>query len=185
MRLFSRKASILQDALALLLLLAALANPAAAHQSHKRQTLERSTNDPATGSARLTQRDRQEIFSETWATINEKYYDPSFNGVNWRAVRDQYRPVVETARSDEDFYTAMKKMVGELRDAHTRFATPRERMEREQLKAITAGVSIAEVEGKPVVVSVEPNSEAAHMGVEVGMLVVAIEGKPVAEKIAE
>jgi len=183
--LFSRKAAILQDALALLLLLAALANPAAAHQSYKRQALERSTNDPSTGVARLTQRDRQEIFSETWATINEKYYDPSFNGVNWRAVREQYRPVVETASSDEDFYTAMKKMVGELRDAHTRFATPRERMEREQLKAITAGVSISEVEGKPVVVSVEPNSEAARMGVEVGMLVVAIGGKPVAEKIAE
>src|SRR5581483_9850683 len=145
-----------------------------ASQSHKRQTLEHGVNDSSSATARLTARDRQEIFSETWATINEKYYDPSFNGVNWRAVREQYRPAAEAARSDEDFYTVMKKMVGELRDAHTRFATPRERMEREQLKAITAGISIGEA-----------NTEAARMGVEVGMLVLTIGGKSVAEKLAE
>ena len=182
--MFSRKASFLHHALALFLL-AVLSAPALAHQRHRRQALEHSVNDSSAAAARLSARDRQEIFSETWVTINEKYYDPSFNGVNWRAVREQYRPAVEAARSDEDFYTVMKKMVGELRDAHTRFATPRERMEREQLKAITAGVSIDEVEGKPVVVTVEPNSEAARQGIEVGMLVVAIGGKPVAEKIAE
>ncbi|HJQ26591.1 MAG TPA: S41 family peptidase [Blastocatellia bacterium] len=182
--MFSRKASIPHHALALLLLLV-LSTPALASQAHKRQALEHGSNDSSSATARLTAKDRQEIFSETWATINEKYYDPSFNGVNWRAVREQYRPAVEAARSDEDFYTVMKKMVGELRDAHTRFATPRERMEREQLKAITAGVSISEVEGEPVIVSVEANSEAARMGVEIGMLVLAIGGKPIEEKLTE
>jgi C-terminal peptidase prc len=168
-----------------LLLLVVFTSPAFASKSHRRQALEHSINEPSAVTARLTPKDRLEIFSDTWATINEKYYDPSFNGVNWRAVREQYRPAAEAARTDDDFYTVMKKMVGELRDAHTRFATPRERMEREQLKAITAGVSISEVEGKPVVVSVEPNSEAARMGVELGMVVLAIDGKPVAEKLAE
>jgi carboxyl-terminal processing protease len=182
--LFNRKASTLQSTLAFLLLVV-LTGPAFASQTHKRQALERSVNDPAGAAARLTPQDRQEIFSDTWATINEKYYDPSFNGVNWRAVREHYRPAVEAARSDEDFYTVMKKMVGELRDAHTRFATPRERMEREQLKAITAGVAVGEVEGKPVIVSVEPNSEAARLGIEVGMVVLAIDGTPVASKLAE
>jgi len=182
--LFSRKASTLQSTL-VLLLLAALTNPAFASRTPRRQALERSINEPSGAAARLTPNDRQEIFSDTWATINEKYYDPSFNGVNWRAVREQYRPVAEAARTDDDFYTVMKKMVGELRDAHTRFATPRERMEREQLKAITAGVTISEVEGKSVIVSVEPGSEAAHEGVQLGMAVLAIDGKPVAEKLAE
>jgi len=182
--LYSRKASHLQNALVLLLLVV-FTSPAFASKSHRRQALERSINEPSTVTARLTPKDRLEIFSDTWATINEKYYDPSFNGVNWRAVREHYRPAAEAARTDDDFYTVMKKMVGELRDAHTRFATPRERMEREQLKAITAGVSISEVEGKPVVVSVEANSEAARMGVELGMIVLAIDGKPVDEKLAE
>jgi carboxyl-terminal processing protease len=182
--LYSRKAPTLQNALVLLLLVV-FTSPALASKSHRRQALERSVNEPSAAVTRLTPKDRLDIFSDTWVTINEKYYDPSFNGVNWRAVREHYRPAAEAARTDDDFYTVMKKMVGELRDAHTRFATPRERMEREQLKSITAGVSISEVEGKPVVVSVEANSEAAHMGVELGMIVLAIDGKPVAEKLAE
>src|SRR5689334_13413623 len=165
--------------------MAVLASPLLAAHVHRRQALERGINEPSATTSRLTAKDRLDIFSDAWETINEKYYDPSFNGVNWRAVREQYRPVAEAARTDDDFYTVMKKMVGELRDAHTRFATPRERMEREQLKAITAGVSISEVEGKPVIVSVESGSEAARAGVELGMAVTAIDGKPVAEKLAE
>lgn len=182
--MFSRNLSIAPKAL-VLLLLAALTSPALASKAHKRQALERSLNEAATAIARLSPKDRKEIFSETWETINEKYYDPSFNGVNWRAVRDQYRPAAEAAHTDDDFYVVMKKMVGELRDAHTRFATPREREEREQLKAVSAGVGISEVEGKPVVVSVEANSDAARQGVEIGMIVIAIDGRPVAEKLAE
>ncbi|HKP11952.1 MAG TPA: S41 family peptidase [Blastocatellia bacterium] len=182
--MISRKVSTLQNALAVLLM-AALAGPALAAHTRKRQALERSINDPSVISARLTQKDRLDIFSEAWETINDKYYDPGFNGVNWRAVRERYRPAAEAARTDDDFYVVMKKMVGELRDAHTRFATPRERMEREQLKSITAGVSISEVEGRPVIVGVEPNSEAARMKVEPGMIVLSIDGKPIAERLAE
>jgi carboxyl-terminal processing protease len=76
-------------------------------------------------------------------------------------------------------------MVGELNDAHTRFHTPEERRERERLQAVSAGISIYEVEGKPVVVGVEPGSEAARAGVEEGMIVIAIGGKPISEQMAE
>jgi C-terminal processing protease CtpA/Prc len=100
-------------------------------------------------------------------------------------VRDRYRPLVEQAVSDEDFYTLLKRMVGELRDAHTRFHTPEQRSERERLQAVSAGLSIFEVEGKPVVVDVEPNSDASRSGAEVGMIVLTIDGKPVVERLAE
>ena len=76
-------------------------------------------------------------------------------------------------------------MVGELHDAHTRFQTPEERRERQHDQAVSAGVSIYEVEAKPVVVAVEPDSDAPRAGVEEGMIVLSIDGKPVAEKLAE
>jgi len=136
-------------------------------------------------SDQLSPRDRIEIFEEVWATVNEKYYDPSFNGVDWHSLRQRYRPLIEAAKSDDQFYGILKRMVGELHDAHTRFSTPEERRERERLEAISAGVSVFEVEGKPAIVGVEPNSDAARAGVEVGMLVLAIDGKPVAERLAE
>lgn len=133
----------------------------------------------------LSREDREEVFEEVWETIYEKYYDPDFNGVDWRVVRIRYRPLVEAATNDDEFYSLMKQMVGELHDAHTRFHTPRERRDREQLQATTTGVSIFEVEGRPVVTGVDPSSEAAVAGVEAGMIVVAIDEVPVERKIAD
>src|SRR6266850_1043994 len=133
----------------------------------------------------LSLRDRIEVFEEVWETVNEKYYDPSFHGVNWKAVRVRYRPLIERENSDEEFYNLLKRMVGELHDAHTRFHTPEERRERERLQAVSTGISIYEVEGKPVVVGVEPGSDAARAGVEEGMIVVAIGGQPISERILE
>lgn len=141
------------------------------------------TTSPSVAS--LTTKDRVEVFDDVWEIVNEKYYDPAFNGVNWRAVRERYRPQVDRVDGDEEFYGVLKRMVGELHDAHTRFSTPEERRERERLQAVSAGIAIFEVENKPVVVWAEPNSDAARAGVEEGMIAVTIDGKPIAEKLAE
>lgn len=133
----------------------------------------------------LSLKERVSIFNEVWETVHEKYYDPSFNGVDWRAVRDRYRPRLGETASDDDFYRLLKQMVGELHDAHTRFHTPEERRERERDQAISIGFSIFEVEGKPAVVQVEPDSDAARAGVEPGMIVQMIDGRPIAERLAE
>ncbi len=132
----------------------------------------------------LSPKDRVEVFEEVWETVDEKYYDSSFNGVNWGAVRGRYRPMIESVANDDEFYALLKRMVGELKDAHTRFHTPRERREREHLQAVSAGVSISEVEGQIVILGVEPDSEAAHAGVKSGMIVRTIDDKPVSERIA-
>jgi len=133
----------------------------------------------------LSARDRIEVFDEVWETIQEKYYDPSFNGVDWSAIRDRYRPQVDHVANDDDFYDLLKRMVGELHDAHTRFHTPEQRRERVRLQAVSAGVSIFEVEGQVVVTGVEADSEASRAGVLEGMKVIAIDGKPVADRVAE
>lgn len=139
----------------------------------------------AAESERLSAEDRREVFEDVWKMVDEKYYDPSFNGVNWNAVRERYYPLIRAAASDEEFYTLLKRMVGELRDAHTRFHTPRERRDRKLDQGTSAGVSIYEVEGRSVVVSVDPSSEAARAGVEEGMLVRTVEGKPIEARLAE
>src|SRR5689334_14681966 len=133
----------------------------------------------------LSARDRIEVFDEVWETIQEKYYDPSFNGVDWSAIRDRYRPQVDHVANDDDFYDLLKRMVGELHDAHTRFHTPEQRRERVRLQAVSAGVSIFEVEGKVVIAGVEADSDASRAGVLEGMPVIAIDGKPVADRIEE
>lgn len=135
--------------------------------------------------ATLTPAARLEIFEEVWTTIDAKYYDPSFNGVEWKSVRQRYRPRIDAARSDEEFYRVLNQMAGELHDAHTRVRSPRQRVERKKRLATSAGVIVYEVEDTPVVFDVTPDSDAARAGVEQGMVVRTVGGRPVAEALAE
>src|SRR5262249_10965457 len=48
--------------------------------------------------AKLTvRRDEEfaEVFDQSWRLLNENFYDPTFHGANWRAVREKYRPLVK------------------------------------------------------------------------------------------
>jgi carboxyl-terminal processing protease len=170
--------------LSLLILLSFIGGPASAGVTRTVAAAGQSTAAQAATDS-LSAKDRVEVFEEVWETIDEKYYDQSFNGVDWKSVRERYRAMVEQTTHDSEYYALLKRMVGELRDAHTRFHTPRERREREQLQAVTIGVSIFEVQGKPVVVAVEPGSEASSQGIEPGMILRTIDGTPVADRIAE
>ena len=137
----------------------------------------------AAATTELTPKDRLAAFDEVWKTIRDHYYDPSFNGVDWNAVRDRYRPRAEAAQNDADLYTALKEMTRELHDAHTSFLTPDEWERRQKKQATTIGLGMAEVEGTLVVSGVMPDSDAATSGVEAGMAITAIDGAPIAERL--
>lgn len=51
--------------------------------------------------APLSARERVEVFEKVWKTIEEKYYDPSFNGVDWSTVRERYRPRAEATAGEK------------------------------------------------------------------------------------
>lgn len=133
----------------------------------------------------LSAKERAEVFERVWKTVNEKYYDPKFNGVDWKAVREKYRPLAEKAASDAEFYDVLTLMVGELRDAHTRVRSPRRRIESEKKQATSAGVRIWQVEGVPIITSVAPDSDAARAGVMTGMIVRTVGGRAVGEALSE
>ena len=139
---------------------------------------------PRVTDAPLSAGERVEVFEKVWKTIDEKYYDPSFNGVDWGAVRGRYRPLVEAAGGEEEFYDLLNRMAGELRDAHTRVRSPRQNRDRRNREATSAGVIIFEAEGTPVVFDVTPDSEAERAGVLPGMAVRTIDGRPASEALA-
>ena len=43
------------------------------------------------------------IFDEVWQTVNDNFFDPKFNGVNWVAVGEKYKPQAITAKSKKEF----------------------------------------------------------------------------------
>ncbi|HKV42621.1 MAG TPA: S41 family peptidase, partial [Blastocatellia bacterium] len=140
---------------------------------------------PLAGASTLSAKDRLEVLEQVWKQVNDKYYDPRFHGVDWKAVLERYQPRVEIIGSDSEFYTLVSRMVGELHDAHTRFNTPLERQDRRRHERVSPGLTLDEVEGKPVVLSVTPGSGAARNGITPGMIVTSIDGLTVSEKMAK
>jgi carboxyl-terminal processing protease len=133
----------------------------------------------------LSPKDRTAIFDKVWKAIDEHYYDPAFNGVDWKAIRAKYESGIAAAPSDSAFYDLIKRMVEELHDAHTRFSTPQEWRNREKHQGVSAGFSIDSVEGKTVVTSVTPESQAARNGIAPGMVLLSIDGRSVEARLAE
>ena len=128
--------------------------------------------------------ERGKIFEQVWKLINDKYYDSNFNAVDWREIHDRYRPRLTDIRNDRDFYDLLKQMTGELHDAHTRFRSPDERQRANRLQSVNPGLGIGEVDGQPVVISVETESDAERAGIEPGMIISTVNGVGFAQEIA-
>jgi carboxyl-terminal processing protease len=142
--------------------------------------------DAAPAAARqLSAKTRKEVFERIWKDIHDYYYDRAFNGVNWDQVHTRYLPLVEAAKSDPEFYALMSAMTSELHDAHTRFSSPQQWRNYKKQQGVTSGFNIDEVDGKTVVTSVRSESSAAQAGIEPGMVVLSVDGKPIEDRIAE
>lgn len=64
---------------------------------------------------------RMEIFDEVCRQLGSRFYDPRFNGADWDGARLRYRRLVETARTDGEFLTAVRMMLKELNSSHLEF----------------------------------------------------------------
>jgi carboxyl-terminal processing protease len=175
----------LENACILVWLLAALFVPTGFSQSVLLAHPENSSTSASTVRHSYSRQQRLQVFEQVWRLIDEKYYDPAFNGVDWRSVRQHYLPRIEAAKDDDELYVLLREMTAELHDAHTRFHSPRERDRVKRMQATSIGISVFNLDGKPVVTAVDPESDAADAGVEAGMSVVSVDGVPFAERLAE
>src|SRR3954471_2924322 len=121
---------------------------------------------------------RVQAFDFVWTTINEHYYDPALNGVDWKAVRERYRPLALGAANDDEFWDVLDRMSGELKDAHTRVESPKSVALRMRDEAVTLGFTFSPLAGRLVVTGVNPDTDAWWAGVRAGMGLVAIASEP-------
>jgi carboxyl-terminal processing protease len=138
----------------------------------------------STSSTRLDPEVRAKAFDAVWKTINERYYDPGLNGVDWKAAGERHRPQALAAADDEAFWDALDRMTGEMKDAHTRVDSPRRAELIRNSESITLGFSFLDLEGRLVVWTVHPDSDAWWAGVRPGMVIAAIEGVDAREAYA-
>src|SRR5437763_13281772 len=60
----------------------------------------------------------RQIFNECWRQMRDFFYDPNMHGVDWRAVREKYAPLVEHVNHRADLTYVIGEMIGELNVGH-------------------------------------------------------------------
>ena len=136
------------------------------------------------------------VFEEAWQTVNNNFYDPKFNGVDWKAMQQKYEPLAKQAKSVDEVSTVVNRMLSQLNSSHTHFYTKSEPAYYQLLgifkdgflKEIKKffpggnidytgiGVFSKEISGKTFINAVLDGSPAAQAGLKVGDQILAVDG---------
>jgi len=69
---------------------------------------------------RLDKREQwRQIFNECWRQMREFFYVPNMHGVDWKAMRERYEPLVAHVNHRADLTYIIGEMIGELNVGHT------------------------------------------------------------------
>lgn len=137
------------------------------------------------GASAETIRQRMNTFDTVWRRVQEKHYDPKLNGINWKAIRVKYAPLVRKAKSDTEFYGLLNQMLGELKQSHFAVIPPSTYLAEDDTAGAVhegdVGLTVQLVEGQAVVTQVQEGSSASEQGIKPGYVITSIKGKPTAK----
>ena len=57
-------------------------------------------------------------FDAVWETVDQRHFDPEHNGVDWVAVREEFRPRIEETRNEEEVRMILSQMLSKLGQSH-------------------------------------------------------------------
>jgi carboxyl-terminal processing protease len=123
-----------------------------------------------------------ETFDAVWTIVRDTHFDTTFNGVDWDAARDEFRPRAAAAATPSELRGVLHAMLGRLGQSHFSVipgsAGPGDDA---PVGAATAGFDVRIVGGEVLVTSVEQGSGAATAGIRPGWKLMAIGGVSVAD----
>lgn len=136
-----------------------------------------------------TREGRLRIFDDVWEQVRERYFDPTLHGVDWQGLRRDLRPQAADARGEQELYAVLRRMLGHLRDPHTRVFAPGESTDWRVQHYVSVAVSVRELSGEVVIADVERGSDAWGAGLRAGDAVLKVDGEPaetlIARRLAE
>ena len=144
--------------------------------------------DPAAGSATKTEVKKdveavlddefRQMFYETWAVLEQNYYDVNFHGADWPAVRDYYASLLPYVRTRANLRTLLADLLGELNSSHLGFSSSGAE-EKTETRTRTYGTGILFDKASPYkVAGILADSPADKFGIDVkkGDELVAVNG---------
>ena len=128
-----------------------------------------------------------ETFDAAWTIVRDTHFDKSFNGVDWDAMKHEYRPKAAAAATTTELRSVIRSMLARLGQSH--FAILPSTVDSATGKITPAGGATpgfdVRLVGRDVLVTrVLPGSGAATAGVRTGWRVTAIAGKSVPQMLA-
>ena len=119
-------------------------------------------------------------FDEVWQTISDTFYDPAFAGLDWPAVRAELRPQVLAADSPETARHVIRDMLARLKRSHFVVLSASDVGDDAPVGAASVAIEVRPMAAGMVITRVEANSAASRAGLAPGMLLLGIDGRPVA-----
>lgn len=139
------------------------------------------------------------VFEQAWQTVNDNFFDPKFNGVDWQATRKKYRPLVAQANSTEAAAIVINQMLSELATSHTQFYTRSEPAYYQLLGIFQSdslwrqlrkffpngkveypgiGIFTKDINGQTFISAILNGSPAEKAGLQVGDRLLSVAGQP-------
>lgn len=117
-----------------------------------------------------------QMFYETWAGVEENFYDNTFHGLDWTATKAKYEKYLPLVNSRMDLRILLNDMLGELNSSHLGFSSPGAE-ERKSFNFVTNEIGVIFNQDKPYeVAEIVKNTMASRKGVDlkVGDVITAV-----------
>lgn len=162
--------------------------------------------------ANLSETSPVENFDAAWRIIRDSYFDPTFGGVDWDAVRAELRPKAEASASRTQLRAVIQEMLDRLGASHLAIlpgnvaqslersrgpgsgngTNPSRGSEQERpARQLThsregdLGLELRILEGQPLVYRVDPDGPAGRAGVRPGWILERIDSDSVTDLLKE
>lgn len=117
-------------------------------------------------------------FDFAWSKVRDTYYDAAMRGLNWPALRDSLRPLVERGRSRDDTRAAISALLARLGESHFG-VLPGDAMDAGAASAADragdAGLEVRFIDSSLVITRIEPGAPASSLGIRTGWIVEEID----------
>ena len=128
----------------------------------------------------LTSRQKQHLLSKIDRLVQEKFYDPNFNGHDWHLLVSKYREQIINSSDTEAFEGAVTALLSELKSSGTGLLGPHTKITpRNAIAASFRRVPDTPEGERWVFQDVQPGGVAARAGIKPADVLLSINGKPI------
>jgi C-terminal processing protease CtpA/Prc len=121
--------------------------------------------------------EKMAVFEQAWTYTRDTFFDPKYNGVDWKAVHATYEPLIAGAATPEEMRRLLAMMVGELNASHMGAGNPQGGAQSTTGRlGVRFDRAAYESTGKLKITEVIPLSPADVAGIKPGDMLDAVDG---------